>query len=166
MTPSGEPVAINFVHTDTAVRDQSAQLIAQYLSQIGIKVTDKVSADLGASLSNFDFDIIQFGFAGSPLLSADHDLWYKGAGNNFTHWSDPQSDQLLNQMAVELDPAKQAALLNQQDTILTKAFVDLPLYRKPNLMVSTNQYINIRDNQAGSFFTYNTQQWGLATSAQ
>jgi peptide/nickel transport system substrate-binding protein len=166
MTPSGEPVTINFVHTDTQVRDQSAQLIAQYLSQIGIKVNNKVSADLGASLSNFDFDIIQFGFAGSPLLSADHDLWYKDAGNNFTHWSDPQSDQLLNQMSVELDPAKQAALLNQQDTILTKAFVDLPLYRKPNLMVSTNQFINIRDNQAGSFFTYNTQQWGLTQSAQ
>jgi peptide/nickel transport system substrate-binding protein len=166
MTPSGEPVSINFVHTDTAVRDQSAQLIQQYLSQIGIKVNDKTSADLGASLSNFDFDIIQFGFSGSPLLSADHDLWFKGAGNNFTNWSDPQSDQLLDQMAVELDPAKQAALLNQQDAILTKAFVDLPLYRKPNLQVATNQYINIRDNQAGSFFTYNTQQWGLAKAAQ
>ena len=73
-------MTINFVHTDTAVRDQSAQLITQYLSQIGIKVNDKVTADLGASLSNFDFDIIQFGFAGSPLLSADHDLWYKGRG--------------------------------------------------------------------------------------
>ena len=68
-------------------------------------------------------------------------------------------------MAVELDPAKQAALLNQQDTIMTKAFVDLPLYQKPNLQVSTNQYINIRDNQAGSYFTYNTQQWGLNASA-
>jgi peptide/nickel transport system substrate-binding protein len=166
MTPSGEPVSINFVHTDTQVRDQSAQLVTQYLSQIGIKVNNKVSADLGASLSNFDFDIIEFGFSSSPLLSGDHDLWYKNAGNNFTHWSDPQSDALLDQMTQELDPVKQADLLNQQDTILTKAFVDLPLYRKPNLQVATNQYINIRDNQAGSFFTYNTEQWGLAATAQ
>ncbi len=148
-----------------AVRDQSAQLVTQYLSQIGIKVNDKVTADLGGSLGNFDFDIIQFGFAGSPLLSQNHDIWYKNAGNNFTHWSDPQSDALLDQMSNELDINKQAALLNQQDAILTKAFVDLPLYQKPNLQVATNQYINIRDDNAGSYFTYNTQQWGLNASA-
>ena len=158
-------MTINFVHTDTAVRDQSAQLITQYLSQLGIKVNNKVSADLGGSLGNFDFDMIQFGFSASPLLSGDHDLWYKDAGNNFTHWSDPQSDQLLDQMTQELDPAKQAALLNQQDAIMAKAFVDLTLYQKPNLQVATNQYINIRDNNAGSYFTYNTQQWGLNASA-
>ncbi len=88
----GGQVTINFVHTDTAVRDQSAQLVSQYLSQLGIKVNNKVTADLGGSLGNFDFDMIQFGFSASPLLSGDHDLWYKDAGNNFTHWSDPQSD--------------------------------------------------------------------------
>jgi hypothetical protein len=49
---------------------------------------------------------------------------------------------------------------------MSKAFVDLPLYQKPNLQVATNQYINIRDNNAGSYFTYNTQQWGLTASAQ
>jgi peptide/nickel transport system substrate-binding protein len=161
----GAQVSINFVHTDTAVRDQSAQLVTQYLGQLGIKVINKVSADLGGSLGNFDFDMIQFGFSASPLLSGDHDLWYKDAGNNFTHWSDPQSDALLDQMTQELDPVKQAALLNQQDAIMSKAFVDLTLYQKPNLQVATNQYINIRDNNAGSYFSYNTQQWGLNASA-
>jgi peptide/nickel transport system substrate-binding protein len=161
----GGQVTINYVHTDTAVRDQSAQLVTQYLSQLGIKVNNKVTADLGGSLGNFDFDMIQFGFSASPLLSGDHDLWYKNAGNNFTHWSDPQSDALLDQMTQELDPVKQAALLNQQDAIMAKAFVDLTLYQKPNLQVATNQYINIRDNNAGSYFTYNTQQWGLNASA-
>jgi peptide/nickel transport system substrate-binding protein len=161
----GGQVTINFVHTDTQVRDQSAQLVGQYLSQLGIKVNNKVSADLGGSLGNFDFDIIEFGFSSSPLLSGNHDLWYKNAGNNFTHWSDPQSDALLDQMTQELDPVKQADLLNQQNTIMAKAFVDLPMYQKPNLQVATNQYINIRDNNAGSYFTYNTQQWGLNASA-
>src|SRR5262249_11685266 len=100
MAPNGGgQVTINFVHTDTHVRDQSAQLVQQYLSQLGITVNNKVTADLGGSLSNKDFDIIQFGFSGSPLLSANHDLWFKNAGNNFTNWSDPQSDQLLDQMS-------------------------------------------------------------------
>ncbi len=162
----GGQVSINFVHTDTQVRDQSAQLVTQYLSQIGIKVNNKVTPDLGTALSTFNFDIIQFGFSNSPLLTGDHDLWSKDAGNNFTHWSDPQSDQLLNQMSQTLDAQKQADLLNQQDAIMAKAFVTLALYQKPNLQVATNQYINIRDNNAGSYFTYNTQQWGLNASAQ
>jgi len=162
----GGQVTINFVHTDTQVRDQSAQLVTQYLSQLGIKVNNKVTADLGTSLSTFNFDIIQFGFSNSPLLTQDHDLWYKGAGNNFTNWSDPKSDQLLDQMSQTLDPQKQADLLNQQDAIMAKAYVTLALYQKPNLQVATSQYINIRDNNAGSYFTYNTQQWGLNASAQ
>src|SRR5215475_6485235 len=60
----GGKVTINYVHTDTQVRDQSAQLVQSYLKQIGITVNDKVTADLGGSLGNFDFDMIQFGFAG------------------------------------------------------------------------------------------------------
>src|SRR5215475_1142711 len=161
LTPKGQKVTLNFVHTDTQVRDQSALLVQQYLKEIGITVNDKVTADLGGTLSNHDFDIIQFGFAGSPLLTPNRDLWHTGAGDNYTNWGDPQSDQLLDQMSTELDANKQAQLLNQQDAIMTKAFVDLQIYQKPNMVVSTNQYINIRDNNAGSFFTYNTQQWGL-----
>jgi peptide/nickel transport system substrate-binding protein len=161
----GGKVSINFVHTDTQVRDQSAQLVQSYLKQIGITVTDKVTADLGGSLGNHDFDIIQFGFTGSPLLSQDVANWHSNAGNNFTNWSSPESDQLLDQMVVELDPAKQAALLNQQDAIMAKAYVTLPLYYKPNMQVTTSAFINIRDDNAGSFFTYNTQQWGLSAVA-
>jgi len=159
-------VTINFVHTDTQVRDQSAQLVQSYLKAIGITVNDKVTADLGGSLGNFDFDIIQFGWAESPLLAGNHDLWATGAGSNFTNWGDKQSDDLLNQMTGELDLAKQADLLNQQNVILAKAFVDLPLYQKPDMVVSTNAYINIRNDNAGSYFTYNTQQWGLNAAAQ
>jgi hypothetical protein len=31
-------------------------------------------------------------------------------------------------------------------------------------MVVTNNYVNIRDNNAGSYFTYNTQLWGVKQS--
>src|SRR5215475_3069341 len=161
----GGKVTLTFVHTDTQVRDQSAQLAQQYLKQIGITLTDRVTSDLSGTLSNHDFDICQFGFTFSPLLTGDRDLWHSNSANNSTNWSDPQSDKLLDQMAQTLDPNKQADLLNQQDAILTKAHVDLMLYRKPYLQVATNQYVNIRDNNAGSYFTYNTQQWGVKTSA-
>jgi peptide/nickel transport system substrate-binding protein len=161
----GGKVTITFRHTDTQVRDQSATLFQAYMKAIGITVNDKVTADLGGTLSSFDFDIIQFGFSGAPLLTQQVALWHSNSGNNFTNWSSPESDALLDQVSTELDPAKQADLLNQQDAIMAKQFVTMALYRKPNLNVATNQYINIRDDNAGSYFTYNTQQWGLNASA-
>ena len=69
-------------------------------------------------------------------------------------------------MSKSLDLKKQIDLLNQQDEILTKAAVVLPLYDKPNLQVVTNDYVNIRDNNAGSYFTYNNQLWGQKKAAQ
>src|ERR1051326_6923701 len=134
------------------------------MANLGITMTNKVTADLGGTLGGKDFDIIQFGFAGSALLSGNVDVWTTNAGNNFTNWGDPQSDALLQQMAQTLDNVQQANLLNQQDQILTKAYADLPLYQKPNLQVASEEFINIRDNNAGSYFTYNTQEWGLLKS--
>jgi hypothetical protein len=55
-------------------------------------------------------------------------------------------------------------LLDQQDAIMAKAYVTLALYNKPNLQVTTKAYTNVRDDNFGSYFTYNTQQWGLAAS--
>jgi len=164
-TPDGTHVTITFVHTDTTVRDESAQLIQSYMAALGITMTNKVTADLGGTLGGKDFDIIEFGFSGSPLVSANKDVWTTNAGNNFTNWGDPQSDQLLDTMSKTLDPTQQAALLNQQDQILTAAHVDLALYQKPNLQVAASQFTNIRDNNAGSYFTYNTQEWGLLKTA-
>jgi len=164
-TPDGQHVTITFVHTDTTVRDESAQLAQQYMASLGITMTNKVTADLGGTLGGKDFDIIEFGFAGSALLSGNVDVWTTNAGNNFTNWGDPQSDQLLQQMAQTLDNVQQANLLNQQDQILTKAYADLAMYQKPNLQVAASQFINIRDNNAGSYFTYNTQEWGVLKSA-
>jgi ABC-type oligopeptide transport system substrate-binding subunit len=73
---------------------------------------------------------------------------------------------MLAQMTKSLDLKKQIDLLNQQDEILTKAAVVLPLYDKPNLQVVTSDYVNIRDNNAGSYFTYNNQLWGSKKAAQ
>jgi len=118
------------------------------------------------AVPRFDFDIIQFGFSNSPLLTGDHDLWYKGAGNNFTNWSDPQSDQLLNQMSQTLDPQKQGRSAQPAGRHYGEGLRHPCAVPEAEPAVATNQYINIRDNNAGSYFTYNTQEWGLNASAQ
>ena len=63
--------------------------------------------------------------------------------------------------AREMDGARQAALLNRQDRILTAADVDLPLYRQPVLTAWASRWVRIRPNLSGGLLTYNTQEWGL-----
>jgi peptide/nickel transport system substrate-binding protein len=164
---TGAPVGpLVLRHTATKARAATAEVLQSQLKQIGITLQDKVTDDLSGTLQKEDFDLILFGWASTPLLSGNQDLWKTGGGNNFTQWGDPSSDQLLAQMTKSLDLKKQIDLLNQQDEILTKAAVVLPLYDKPNLQVVTNDYVNIRDNNAGSYFTYNNQLWGRKKAAQ
>ena len=67
-------------------------------------------------------------------------------------------------MAHELDPQRLTDELNQQDAILTRAAVVLPLYQRPDLLAVAGDYVNVRDNIAG-YLSYNAQQWGLAGTA-
>jgi peptide/nickel transport system substrate-binding protein len=164
---SGAPVGpLVLRHTATKARAATAEVLQSQLKQIGITLQDKTTDDLSGTLQQEDFDLILFGWSSSPLLAGNQDLWKTGGGNNFTQWGDPQSDQLLAQMTKSLDRDKQVQLLNQQDEILTKAAVVLPLYDKPNLQVVTNNFVNIRDDNAGSYYTYNSQQWGTKKAAQ
>jgi len=154
----------NLVHTGTKARGDTSQVVQAQLKAIGITINDKVTDDLSGSLANEDFDLILFAWAASPLKSGNADLWKTGGGNNFTQWGDSAVDALLKQSTTELDPTKMTAQQNQADETITKAAVVLPLYSKPNLQVVTDKFVNIRDNNSGSYFTYNTQQWGVKQS--
>jgi peptide/nickel transport system substrate-binding protein len=153
---------LGFTYTKgKAQRAATGEVVQAQLKKIGIDVVIKTTDDLSGTLAAEDFDMIIFGWAFSPLKSTNQDLWKTGGGNNFTQWGDPKSDELLVQMATELDSKKVIDLLNQQDEILTKAAVVLSLFQKPNMQVTTKDYVNVRDNNSGSYFTYNTQEWGV-----
>jgi len=158
---SGKAVGFTLRSTGTAARKATAEIMQSELKQLGITVTYKVTDDLSGTLEQEDFDGIVFGFAGSPLLGGTVDIWKTGGGSNYTQWGDSQVDDYLKQMATSLDQQKRYQLLHQADEIITKAAVDLPMYLKPNLMMVTKDYVNIRDNNFGSYYTYNTQQWGV-----
>jgi len=140
MSPSGEPVTINFVHTDTQVRGPvGAACHAVTFRQLGIKVNDKVHRGPGR------LAVPRSTSTSSSSASPDRRCCLvtttsgtRGAGQQLHELGvTPQSDQLLDQMSQTLDPAKEAALLNQQDAIMAKAYVTLALYQKPNLQVAT-----------------------------
>ena len=55
-------------------------------------------------------------------------LWTGDSGNNFTGWSDPAYDALLEQAELAPDPAQRTALLRQAETRLLDAAPLIPVY--------------------------------------
>jgi peptide/nickel transport system substrate-binding protein len=143
-------------------RETAARLVRRQLGAIGIQVRPEATGDLVDALDRRDYDLVLYGFPASPLLGGARDQWASDGVANHTGWGDPQSDALLKQAARELDPQRLHDELNQQDEILTKAAVVLPLYLKPELLALRGDYVNVRDDPGG-VLSYDAQLWGVAS---
>jgi oligopeptide transport system substrate-binding protein len=82
-------------------------------------------------------------------LSTFTDKYLSTSDNNDSGWGDPKYDALCAQAAVEPDPAKRTALLQQAEAILLDAAPILPLYGYTNKYVFpanvTGLYLNSRN---------------------
>jgi peptide/nickel transport system substrate-binding protein len=162
LTKGGQPVPpLRLRYTlGSDTRERTARIIARELSALGLTVLATPSEDLAGMLDGRDYDLAVFGWPGGPLLGADRQLWASDGGSNRTGWGDPDSDALLRRAAQELDERRRYDELNQQDEILTRAAVVLPLYQKPVLLALDGGFVNVRANPYG-YLSYDAQQWGV-----
>ncbi len=162
----GQPVpTLRFRFTKGNVaRAQLAEIFQGQMKKINVDVKIDPTDDLSGTLDSQDYDIIVFGWAGTALLTGNRGIYHSKGDNNKTGWGDPKADDLLDQAVKELDEKKAIDLYNQADEIWYKNAVTLPLWAKPNLLAASTDYVNLRDNNAGSYHSYNTQDWGLKAS--
>ena len=166
-TKSGEtvpPLAFAYTKGNTP-RQQAVELMQSELKPLGITIKVTPIDSLGDTLDNHAFDLIIFAFVGGPFLTANVDLWKTGGGGNYPQYSDPKSDELLKQVATELDTAKATDLLNQVDVMVSDAAADLPLFQKPNFLAVSHDFVNIRPNGTQMTSTYNVDQWSSRATA-
>jgi peptide/nickel transport system substrate-binding protein len=165
-TPKGEAVpSLRFRFTKGNVaRAQLAEIFQSQMKKINIDIKIDPTDDLSGTLDAKDYDVIVFGWAGSALLTGNRGIFHSKGENNKTNFGDPKADDLLDQAIKELDEKKAIDLYNQADEILYKDAITLPLWPKPNLLAANSDYRNIRDNNAGSYHSYNTQEWGIKAS--
>jgi peptide/nickel transport system substrate-binding protein len=166
LTKTGEAVGqLRLRYTvGNTLRQQSSELLQNQLKQIGVDVKIDPTPKLGNTLSTGDFDMIIFAWVGTPYLSGNKDLWATTGGSNYTKWSNPAADKLLDEAAKTLDDAKVRDLLNQADVIMAKEANVLPLYTKPVFIAVYSDYVNIRNNPTNAGPAYNVQEWGLKTT--
>ncbi len=132
------------------------QLIQQSAGQAGFVVTDCSSPDWQGLLGvDGSYDAALFAWDTTRLGPTAQAAVFRSdsALANFNHYSDPESDALVSQLAVEDDPAQQTALLTKLDTRIWSQAYGLPLYAYPTLTAVDARVTGVtRSGLAGSVF--------------
>lgn len=162
-TPAGEAVGpLRFRYTTgNQLRQATAELVQASLAQIGVDMKIDPTANLGNTLSTSDFDLIIFGWVGTPFLSDKKDLFITGGGGNYGNWSNKEADALIEEATRIFDDNKARELFNRMDELMVKDAYNLPLFQKPVFLAVYSDYVNIRNNPTSAGPTYNIEEWGL-----
>ena len=145
------------------VRQVECELFAQQVQQLGVTVQVIPTNDLGATLSQGDYDVILFSWTATSFPYANAlQLWVTGGqGSNLGRYSNPDVDRLIAAAATSTDETLSREALNQADRRLTNDAYVLPLYQKPAFIALYDNIANIRNNSSLNGPQYNITQWAF-----
>ena len=137
LIPSGNPAPL-----------VESPLIQSQLKDIGVNV--KIVAkgdDFFDFVSDGSFDMTIFTWVGTPFpISSSKSIYQKPEGDNifqnFARIGTKNIDDLFDQAAAELDPAKAIDLANQADAAIWAEGHSLTTYQKPELIACNNNLVN------------------------
>lgn len=149
--------------TSTPVRDTSTELIQSMLGDIGIEVELETTDALGETLASADYDIMLFGWSGSPLfVNTVAQMWQSESPSNFGGYENEEVDELITEMFQQSDLDEAADISNEIASIVAEDAYVLPLHTGPVYVAAHEEFVNVRDNTATSLRSlYNIEEWGL-----
>ncbi|RKS07083.1 peptide/nickel transport system substrate-binding protein [Nocardiopsis sp. Huas11] len=150
--------------TDTQTRSTAVQLIQAHLAEIGIETEIEMIEDLGATLEAQDYDIVQFGWSGTPYFTTNPEQqWHSESSSNFGKLENEEIDELTEAVSTarNLDEAAEAA--NEAMAALVPEAYVLPIMAEPNYFFVNDRVANIEDNlNSSARATWNIGEWELA----
>jgi peptide/nickel transport system substrate-binding protein len=146
----GKQLAIrDVIPTGTPVSEAESKIVQQQLAAIGVQVDiEPVPNDnfFEQFVNVGDFDITHFAWLGtpSPISSASgiYRLVPGTVAQNYGQIGDQRINDLLVQANAELDPTKQAALVNQIDEELWNIGHSLLTYQRPDAFAVKKNVVN------------------------
>jgi peptide/nickel transport system substrate-binding protein len=145
-----------------ATRTTIAELAQAQLAAIGITVELKAIPDgeLGTVLSEGDFDLVIFGWSGSPtFVAAPNQYFYTGV--NYGNYSFPEIDAAIDKIKSTADVAEAAQFANEVEAIAVPLALTLPLFDEPQgILWNKNLIEGVKGNgnsQGGPIF--NCAEW-------
>lgn len=119
----------------------------------------------GGKLDNGDFDVALFGWAGSPLVTGNRDLYHsadpgQAATQNKGRYANAQVDAWLTELESTTDPERQRQLLTEVDRQMWQDLATIPLFAHPGVVAHRSQVEGVVFQPSLSDFTWNMQEWG------
>jgi peptide/nickel transport system substrate-binding protein len=150
-TKGGQNLTIRFViPSGVAASQQEAELVQGMLAQVGADVQIQ-TVPVGDFFENYvntgDFDFTVFSWIGTPFpISSSSSIYEQPQGEeiqqNYARIGSPEIDDLFQQAAQELDPAKARDIANQADADIWEEVHSLTLYQRPDLIAANAKLAN------------------------
>ncbi|WP_205324204.1 ABC transporter family substrate-binding protein [Glycomyces sp. YM15] len=165
MTPDGQAVTLNFRYGEgDATRTLAGELVQSYLAQIGIDVQLEAIPDgqLGTVLSEGDFDLVIFGWSGTPAFTtAPAQYFASTSSSNFGKYRLDGLDEAIAKVRSTTDIAEAAQFANDVEAMVVPQAFTLPIFDEPQSIVYLNGALDgivaNGNSQAGPM--WNIQEW-------
>lgn len=162
---------INATTAGNAIREQVQQIIQADLRKVGIvmKIVNKPSTVLfGEYTRRRKYEhTVMYAWVMSPT-SYGTTLWHSRyipseengwVGQNYPGWSHPRSDELLDLVEKELDAAKRAEYLREQQRIWVEEVPSIPLYFRADVSVAKKTLANWKPTSSLVPISWNSEEW-------
>lgn len=158
-----------FGYTATAEERRALMEYSQAaVAEIGITIADGGNPALGALLGSGEWDLVVFGWSGSPLFTnSPAQLYSCGSGSNFGGFCNAEFDVLADEIRNSTDLAEAAVKANRaSEIVVAEEFFTLPLNDSVGVAFVANTVANVRDNHFSSLRGfYNQAAWGIVAGA-
>ncbi|MFF2373200.1 ABC transporter family substrate-binding protein [Streptomyces xiamenensis] len=153
---------------DNQRRNDSGALVKASCDQAGFDVEFVSSADFfdtTGGLSQGTFDVAQFAWIGSNQMSGWNSTFrtsectVEGKGNNNGCYSNPQVDQLLDDILVAPNPEDAQAIAAEIELLLWEDLATIPIFQHPGITAWGDSVQNIVPNPSQGSITWNVHEW-------
>lgn len=137
------------------------QLIQQSANQAGFNVTDCSSEDWGGLLGTPGaYDASLFGWQSTSLGVTNSSPTFKTNGiNNLNYYSNPEVDDLLDQLDKEFDAAKQIEIQTEIEKLLWADNYGVTVFQFPAVTAFSDRVTNISPSTLAPTIFWNIWDW-------
>lgn len=144
---------------DNPNRLDAFTLISQSATKAGFKIVDDGlgKSDWSKALGNGTYDATIFGWINSGVgVSGVPQIFKSGAASNFSKFSSPEADKLMDQLIVTTDKAKQTDLEVQIDKLIWGSAYGLPLFQSVGVDAYSDRITGVKymPNQTGVWWNF------------
>lgn len=161
----GEELSFRYVSTTgNERRELMFEIVQSYMADIGIELNADFSEpaqSLGTQLPEGDFDIINFGWIGSPDPFGGDTIFMCDGALNYNGYCNEDVTELIASNVTMTDEDERWATYNEVDELIAADVPLIPLFQTPQTLAYEDTLGGVRVNATQWGPTWNASEWFL-----